>query len=585
MVHKFRGFELDDTSFELRAHGERVRVEPKVLDLLFLLVQRHPALVTKREIFESVWTGVRVSEASLARAVMEARRAIGDDAQDVIVTVRGRGFRFAGELEGSGASTPSAPREAAVATRPPLVGREAHVAALVARLDDADAGRGSHVWISGEAGSGKTRLADEIAERARARGALVLAARCAEDADSPALWPWREIARAHDDVTFKTELDARISSPETGHFDRMEACWRAFAASVERAGRTVVVILDDLQWADLASLELLLFGVRQQRTPRLLIVSASRDGAPRSDEHAKLAGKLVSDGGTLYLPLRALSADDVARFTAQATGREISHDMATRLRDRSSGNPLFLTQLLETEWARRALSEPTRPAESSIDLKPELLASISRHVDGVTAECRALLDAASVLGVELATPALAAAAGMAVDDALELVDEAMRARILAKGKTGGYRFAHPLVREALYKGLAEPARVALHNAVGEALLAQYGDAAHVHAAELARHFGRAGSKRATEWAKRAAEAAEAHGAHADSAKLYEQAIATLGASREASAQSVELRIALAGALGRAGDPHGARDALLDAAVLAKACRLPEALGRIEALLA
>src|SRR5262245_28718960 len=135
MVYVFSDLEIDEELFELRKGGTKVPVQPKVLMLILLLVRERERVVPKQEIFDKVWPDVTVTDASLARAAMEARKAIGDDEQQVIVTVRGRGLRFVGPVEKRERSqAPAAPR---------FVGREACMAALFARLREAKAGHGS----------------------------------------------------------------------------------------------------------------------------------------------------------------------------------------------------------------------------------------------------------------------------------------------------------------------------------------------------------------------------------------------------------------------------------------------------------
>src|SRR5262245_24527310 len=124
MIYAFGEFELDGDLLELRRAGERVAVQPKVLDLLFLVVRAGERVVTKREIRQALWPGITVNETALARAVMGARRAIGDEAQQMILTVRARGFRFAVPVTERTQRTTSTP------AGPALLGRDACLAAL-----------------------------------------------------------------------------------------------------------------------------------------------------------------------------------------------------------------------------------------------------------------------------------------------------------------------------------------------------------------------------------------------------------------------------------------------------------------------
>src|SRR5580658_10260497 len=112
MLYRFGEFELDEQRFELRASaGVKVPVQPKVLDVISYLVRMRDRVVLKRELLDAVWADVVVSEASISRVIVEARRALGDELQQVIVTVRGRGFRFAGQVSESDGRSQARPAE------------------------------------------------------------------------------------------------------------------------------------------------------------------------------------------------------------------------------------------------------------------------------------------------------------------------------------------------------------------------------------------------------------------------------------------------------------------------------------------
>src|SRR6516164_2391647 len=120
MIFSFGELEIDHDRYELRHRGVKVPVQPKALDVLFLLVKNRDRVVTRRELHREVWAGVTVTEGALARVMMEARRAIGDELQQVVVTIRGRGFRFAGDVVelAQGSATP-APAPVQVPERDP----------------------------------------------------------------------------------------------------------------------------------------------------------------------------------------------------------------------------------------------------------------------------------------------------------------------------------------------------------------------------------------------------------------------------------------------------------------------------------
>jgi DNA-binding winged helix-turn-helix (wHTH) protein len=195
-ILRFAEFELDRSAYELRSNGRTVRLERKPLDLLFLLIERRGELVTRDEILERVWgRDVFVdTESSINTAVRKIRRALADDALTprFLVSVPGKGYRFvaAVPIENSSSTQVSASSEAA------FVGRDREMSELRAAVDEAIAGAGRLFLVSGEAGIGKTRLAEQLADYAGSRGVEVLWSRCWEGGGAPAYWPWIQIIRA-----------------------------------------------------------------------------------------------------------------------------------------------------------------------------------------------------------------------------------------------------------------------------------------------------------------------------------------------------------------------------------------------------
>jgi DNA-binding winged helix-turn-helix (wHTH) protein len=214
-IHAFGEFELDPLRFELRRRGQRVHLQPKVLRLLFHLVEQRERSVSSDELLQVLWPGEVVTLASVRRAVAGARRGLGEnaDCQSSIQTVRNHGYRFllpvsellveAGNTESSnGHGEASAPdrvrsdRASISDADTTFVGRDQALAVLDGALSDSFAARSRHLWIRGEPGVGKTRVLEELAKRARAGGALVWLGRCMEVEGAPPLWPLIQILRA-----------------------------------------------------------------------------------------------------------------------------------------------------------------------------------------------------------------------------------------------------------------------------------------------------------------------------------------------------------------------------------------------------
>jgi predicted ATPase len=594
MILCFGDYELDDQQFELRSAGVKVPVQPKVLDVLLHLVRAADRVVLKRELLDAVWPGVVVSEASISRVIMEARKAIGDELHQTVVTVRGRGFRFTAPVTERERS--NAPRTPEPFADPTFVGRNACLAAADTKLEEALAGQGSVLWLSGEAGIGKSRTAEEIARRARLRGATALFAHAHETPESPPYWLWIQLMRAYaasrPDSPALAQLQplmalmAGSARPDaSGEFKLFDAVSRVMKEAAQTS--PLVFSLDDLHWSDEASLRMLQFAVRELRQVRVLTVATYRDTALKSDGVGRALGDLLRERGSVSIPLRGLSAEETARFIEVATGGSPSPDFVRALLERSGGNPLYMHQLLRTEWAERALTERAHEMASSMDLQQGLIESICRHVDSLSQPTQELLTVAAVMGREFEVAKLVIVVEIPQKDLFDRLDEAAQARVLVKGKDGAYRFAHPLVRDVLYKKLASAERVARHRAIAERLLTHYGQGGpegagvDAHAAELARHFVRAlpggDAARAIDFSARAAQQNTAIGAHRSAAKHWQEALLSFGHVKGDDARRVRVILELARSLSLAGQEEGAREAYLDAVTLARTFGLTSAL--------
>jgi predicted ATPase len=589
MVLSFGDFELDEEQFELRCAGTKVPVQPKVLDVLFHLVRARDRVVLKKELLDSIWPGIAVSEASISRVIMEARKAINDELHQVVVTVRGRGFRFTLDVHEKARS--GQPRASCSQHDPTFVGRAACLAAADAKLEEALEGRGSILWLSGEAGIGKSRTAEEIARRARLRGASVLFAHAHETPDAPRLWLWTQLVRAQaassDDVATRAVVEQLGALVEQGtaaqaganEFALFDAVTRCLKDASTRA--PLVLVLDDLHWADEASLRLLQFAVRELRQSPVWTVATYRDTALKGDAVARALGDLLRERASVGIPLRGLTQDETSRFVEVAVGSSPSSELVRTLLERTGGNPLYLQQLLRTEWAERALTERAHEMASSMDLQQGLIESICRHVDSLSEQARELLTVAAVLGREFELSKLMMVCDLPQKDVLDRLDEAAQARVLVKGKDGAYRFAHALVRDVLYKKLSSAERVQRHLAIGRSLLSRYAGEIDAHAAELARHFTRAlpaaDPRQAIDLSSRAAQQDTALGSHKAAARHWQQALAAYGHVKGDESGRVSVLLELGRSLALSSQQVEARDAFLDAATLARTFSLPQAL--------
>jgi DNA-binding winged helix-turn-helix (wHTH) protein len=575
MPFVFGAFELDEERRELRKDGVTVPAQPKTLDLLLYLVRNRDRAVMKRELFDAVWPGVTVTEAAMWRAIMRARTAVEDEAQQKLVTVRGRGFRFAADVVERASSL--AERVSAGRVDRSFVGRTSSLSAAEARLDEALAGHGSAVWITGVAGIGKTRLAAEVARRARVRGARVYEARPLRGAKGPASGLWSEVVRAiapaSSDVREALSRDPVVpagSSPAPE-----PAAWAAFARQLVDLSRETptVLILDDLQWADEHSALLLRRVVRELAAGAVLLVGALRDAPAAVDATMDLLGECMREHTSYAVPLRGLAKEEVARLVEVTTGLLPSNALAQELFERSGGNPFYVRRLVASEPVEQALHDADGSLATTLELEQDMSDSIGAHIESLTPSTSQMLLLAAILGREFDVARLVAVSGEDRGEVLAALDEGKRAGLVASLGPSSFRFAPPLVRDALYTRLTSGRRAELHRMVANRLVEHYGDSVDLHAGELARHLTRAlpgaDAIRAVDLAVLAASQQGARGAHRRAAKLWRLAAEALTYVPAERTRLVDVHLGLADACVAAGDSPAAREAFLDALTIAR----------------
>lgn len=335
-----------------------------------------------------------------------------------------------------------------MAGRDGFVGRRDELATLEQAIADARDGRARLVLVTGEPGIGKTALAFEVARRAAAAGARVATGRAWEGPGAPAFWLWRECLR---------ELGEELALPSAVVGDEARfAALEAIVARVRSAARDapVVVVLDDVQWADVPSLLAAKLLARTARHDRVCVLATMREPDESSGEAAVVLGALRREA--TLLPLRGLARDDLAAL-AQARGVD-ADDAIDALADATSGNALFAVELLSDRAARHALGEGHAvPAPRGIrDV-------LHRHLARLDEEARDVVAWAAVGGDPIDEEALAAAASIRTPRVVAAIDAACRERVLVRS-TGAIRFAHDLFRTAAYAAIGHARRAAMHEA-------------------------------------------------------------------------------------------------------------------------
>jgi hypothetical protein len=446
-----------------------------------------------------------------------------------------------------------------------LIGREPALAAASSVLGAALGGSGQFLMISGEAGIGKSAMLAALINRA-GPVPLVLRGFCWEGDGTPPYWPWSQVLRASGLPMAELGEAGWLVQPASRPEDPMSAAaaadaqFRLFEAVSRSLGglaadRPVLVVLDDLHWADEPSLRLLGFLARALAAKAVLLLGAYRD-TEASAELRKLAGTAQQ---LALAGLAPAEVETMARELAKAMGEpRPSSQVISQLWQRSGGNPFFVRELTRLLVAQGSWHEQTQIPASVAE-------TLRRRLARLSTECVRLLEWAAVAGRDI-DPSLLTQRGVAANraEALGLLDEARRAGVIAGASE--LRFTHDLYRETILDGLAAPARAAVNLSVGRALQARSGPAARVAAHLLA--AGAPAQPDALEYSLLAAREATARLGHEDACAHYVRALQIIddgGASGGAAAERTEILLQLAASHERAGNSDLAMRRFLEAA--------------------
>jgi predicted ATPase/DNA-binding winged helix-turn-helix (wHTH) protein len=585
----FPPFRLDLDNERLWKNGEEIRVRRKPFAILRHLVQHPQRLVSHDEIIEVVWGKIATSESLLRTHLSEVRQALGEG---VVETVVGRGYRFLPEVtrldleSWRGDASAPARRNGGVV----VVGRDAELDSLRAALRSARDRRRTTIFVSGEAGAGKTTLVDVFLERASVLGpALIGWGACVEQYGSgqaylPVLDAIRGLCRGRNadrviEVFSRHAPAWLVQMPGVVRPDRLDdlqrrtagatqariVCELADALEALSADAPVVLVFDDLQWTDPSTVELLAFLGSRREPAQLLIVGTYRpEEAPRGHPLTRITGELIAHRRASSIALEGLGSDAVDAYLSQrCPGHTFPPELARTLERSTGGNPLFLTTLVEDLEAQGLIRQQDGHWELSIsvqDMAARRPDSIRRlidvQIDRLRASEQRIVEVAAIAGMTFAAGVVAHALEADADDVDSACESLVNERRLLRYAgtetwpdgtiESRYAFRHALFQHAALKRSTAATARAWHRKIAERLERGYVGKEEEVAGELAVHFGHGQlPAKAARYHVVAGERAARRCGYKEAAAHHEHARALLDETAEGRDRDVlELRLSL-----------------------------------------
>ncbi len=448
----------------------------------------------------------------------------------------------------------------ALLTYTPFVGRAAELARLTARLQEARAGSGGLVLLAGEPGIGKTRTLEEFAETARTQGALVLAGRCYEGEAARPYGPFVEAlaehARSADPESLRADLGmgaaplARLVpalrdrlpdipepvalQPDEERVRLLDAVAQFLIALSARA--PVALILDDLHWADAASVAVLRHVARFAARSRLLLLGAYRDVEVTPQQPlADALGALPRETTYVHLALKGLENTEVEELLETVSDQQVPEALVNAITAETSGNPFFIREVLlhlveEGKLVRHEGQWTATLTVEEMGIPHGVRQVIQRRLTRLSEAANHLLRAAAGFTGNFRFDVAARVAGLDEAAALAAIDEALAAQLLCPTSAAeSFDFTHALVRHTLYAELSPPRQVRLHRQIAEVMEEVYRGRADERTGEIARHYHQGvslpGAERGVPHCLLAAARAEESAAFAEASEYLRMALA------------------------------------------------------------
>jgi len=537
----FGPFRFDESNECLWRGSQSIRLRPKAFAVLKHLIGHKGVLVTKQQLLDEVWPETFVGDAVLKDCIRQLRQALHDDPKtpQFIETSHRRGYRFiAPLLEANSdqhvndavssvapAVTPHTSPSGVASVFTKILGRELVLAQMQKCLEHALAGDTQIVFVTGEAGIGKTTLVEAFLEQNSAN-VFVLRGQCLEQyGSSEAYLPVMDaLSQLRDDrhsqVIEILRKNApswilqipRLASETAENFLGVtrERMLREIAESLDLVSETmpVILFLEDLHWSDYSTLDLVSYFARRRQRARLLLIGTYRPVEVIVTEHPlqRVKQELQLHKLCHELPLEYLSVEAVSDFL-QLTfhGHQFPPALTLMIHQRTEGNPLFMVNVVEFLVKEKVIVEHDNIWSLQVDLSevelgvPENIRQmIEKHIERLEPSEQRILEGASIVGMDCS--AIAISAGLAEDvvqveeicDGLARKSHFLLPAYLAElpdgTRTSRYRFIHSLYLDVLYKRVALTRRRQIHGRIGERGETIYGDRVGEIAAELAVHF-------------------------------------------------------------------------------------------------
>ncbi len=620
MLKQFSTFSLDSANqCVLRGEGQQsIQLAPKAYGVFSYLVEHAERLVSKEELLDAVWPGVFVQEAVLKNCILEIRKALGENSKNPghIATLHRRGYRFVASPENVATRARIQP---SCAVHSALVGRETDLIRLQDCFERTSRGERQIAFITGEPGIGKSTLVSYFLKHVATQKARVLSGRSIEHYGTPepyysvlyALASAAKMETIPDLVsilrryapTWLDEMPGLVSSAEVEGLKRetigatRDRMVREMIEALQAlaADHPLILVLEDLHWSDVSTLDLISSIANRVDTGHLLLIATYRPIDAILSNHPVKALKqgLLARRQCEEFPLEPLSKEHVSQLVQlRFPDHDLPPQFLNAIHARTDGNPFFVTNVLDYAAEHSLIAEISgrwrlksgAPIEIGI---PETLSKmIEAQVDRLTLPERNALEMASVIGFRFALALMPAEPGETgeLEEACEgmarrelIIQSAGISEIAGGDLSPVYQFTHELYRDVIYKRSSPAKRIRLHRSVGERLESAYATEVKNVASELALHFEECHEyDRAIRYLCQAAQRSARRHALSEAMETFSRALSLCGRLAPTKRIEAELEVMeqiglLYRLMGRLGDSAAQFEGMLDKASRENVC--------------